>query len=146
MRLDLKQFNGETLMNRYGLAALLLMMVCVPGLATNKKRVEISDLAGEWSGTSLCQVKLSPCHDEQVVFRLSNAKKDKIQLQADKIIDGKAVTMGVDDWSYDSTSQALTLEIARGTWKLIVDGDEMNGTLITRDNLVFRKVHVHRSK
>ena len=146
MRLDLNQFNGETLMNRYRLAALLLMMVCVPGLATNKKRVDISDLAGEWSGTSLCQVKPSPCHDEQVVFRLSNAKKDKIQLQAGKIIDGKAVTMGVDDWSYDSTSQALTLEIARGTWKLIVDGDEMNGTLMTRDNVVFRKVHVHRSK
>ena len=133
-------------MNRYRLAALLLMMVCVPGLATNKKRVDISDLAGEWSGTSLCQVKPSPCHDEQVVFRLSNAKKDKIQLQAGKIIDGKAVTMGLDDWSYDSASQELTLEIPRGAWKLIVDGDEMNGTLMTRDNVVFRKVHVHRSK
>jgi len=77
---------------------------------------------------------------------LSHPEKDKIRLQADKIVDGKAVTMGVEDWFYDSASQVLIWEMPRGTWKLTVDGDEMNGTLITRDNVVFRKVHLHRSK
>ena len=133
-------------MYRCMLAAVLLILICESGFAAEKKRVGIGGLVGEWSGTSLCQVKPSPCHDEEVVFRLSHPEKDKIRLQADKIVDGKAVTTGVDDWFYDSASQVLIWEIPRGTWKLTVDGDEINGTLITRDNVVFRKVHLHRSK
>jgi|1186.fasta_scaffold100866_2 hypothetical protein len=133
-------------MNRYAFPSLLLMLMCGTGVWAEKKPVAIADLVGDWSGTSFCQVKPSPCHDEQVVFRFSHPEGEKIRVQGDKIVDGKAVTMGVDDWSYDATSQALTYEIPRGTWKLIVDGDEMNGTLITHDNVLFRKVHVHRLK
>ena len=133
-------------MNRYAFSGLLLMLTCVTGVSAGKKRVAIADLVGDWSGTSLCQVKPSPCHDEQVVLRLSHPQQEKIRVQGDKIVDGKAVTMGVDDWSYDAISQALICDIPRGTWKLIVDGDEMNGTLITRDNVLLRKVHLHRSK
>jgi hypothetical protein len=28
-------------------------------------------LIGTWKGTSICQVKNSPCHDEVVVYRIS---------------------------------------------------------------------------
>jgi hypothetical protein len=82
-----------------------------------------------------------PSHLLFLILGISN-----VGAAGDKIVDGKAVTMGVDDWSYDAISQTLIYEIPRGTWKLIVDGDEMNGTLITRDNVLLRKVHVHRSK
>ena len=134
-------------MNRYASSGLLLMLICGIAVAESKKKPSaIADLVGDWSGTSLCQVKPSPCNDEQVVLRLSHPQQEKIHVQGDKIVDGKAVTMGVDDWSYDAISQTLIYEIPRGTWKLIVDGDEMNGTLITRDNVLLRKVHVHRSK
>ena len=133
-------------MNRYAFSGLLLMLMCGTGVSAEKKRVAIADLVGDWNGTSLCQVKSSPCHDEQVVFRLSHPQQEKIRVQADKIVDGKAVTMGPDDWPFDALSQALIYEIPSGTWKLIVQGNEMNGTLITRDNVLFRKVHLDRSK
>ena len=34
-------------------------------------------IEGAWRGSSICQVKNSPCHDEQVVFHISKdgAKK-----------------------------------------------------------------------
>ena len=32
-------------------------------------------LIGTWKGTSLCQIKSYPCHDEQVVHHISKADK-----------------------------------------------------------------------
>ena len=133
-------------MNRSLSMCLLVTLTFVVAARAEKKHVNAADLVGDWSGTSLCQVRPSPCNDEQVVFRLSHPQNNRIYLQADKIVDGKSVTMGAGDWSYDSASQALTWEIPRGTWKLVVAGDEMNGTLVTRDNVLFRKIHLHRSK
>lgn len=105
----------------------------------------ISDLVGDWSGTSLCQEQ-SPCHDEDVIFRFSKPHEDKITVQADKIVDGKPVTMGASEWTYDKSAGTLTWQMPRGNWKLIVDGDTMDGTLAVPDNVVFRKIHLKRSK
>lgn len=119
--------------------------VCANATA-DQKAPELSDLVGDWSGTSLCQVKPSACHDENVVYHLSNPHDDKITIQADKIVDGKPMTMGTGDWTYQKSARALTFEIPRGTWKLIVSGDTMDGTLTETDGTVFRKVHLSRSK
>lgn len=125
-----------------GLAGLLLFVLQAP----TSSGPRISALVGDWSGTSLCQVEPSSCHDENVVFRVSNPHEDKITIQADKIVDGKALTMGVGEWTYDQSTGALTWHIPRGDWKLIVDDNTMDGTLIVPDNVVFRKVHLKRSK
>lgn len=107
---------------------------------------QVSDLVGTWTGTSLCQVRPSPCHDEDVVFRFSKPHEDKITIQADKIVDGKPVTMGVSEWTYKKSDQALTWEMPRGKWKLVVNGDTIDGTLVVPDNVVFRKIHLKKSK
>jgi hypothetical protein len=107
---------------------------------------QISDLVGDWAGTSMCQVKPSPCHDEKVVFRFSKPHEDKVSVQADKIVDGKPVTMGVGEWTYDKSAGTLTWHIPRGDWKLIVSDTTMDGTLIVPDNVVFRKIHLKKSK
>ena len=123
------------------LAGLIMTFLQTPTASVPK----ISDLVGDWSGTSLCQVKSSPCHDEKVVFHFSNPHQDKITVQGDKIVDSKPVTMGVGDWTYDRFSGTLTWQIPRGTWKLLVDGDTMDGTLIVPENVVFRKIHLKKS-
>lgn len=110
------------------------------------KAPEISELVGDWNGTSACQVKPSPCHDETVVYHLSNPHENKITIQADKIVDGKPINMGAGEWTYDKSTRTLRCEIPQGTWKLVVTGDAMDGTLTVPDNVVFRKVHVSRSK
>ncbi|HKR32661.1 MAG TPA: hypothetical protein VJT08_19425 [Terriglobales bacterium] len=107
---------------------------------------QISDLVGNWTGTSLCQVRPSPCHDEDVVFRFSKPHEDKITVQADKIVDGKAVTMGASEWTYQKSNQTLTWEMPRGIWKVIVNGDTIDGTLVVPDSVVFRKIHLKKSK
>ena len=106
----------------------------------------IADLIGDWSGSSLCQVKQSACHDENVIFRFSHPHEDKITVQADKIVDGKPVTMGVGEWTYDAAAHCLSWQIPRGTWKLVVEGNVMNGTLIVPENVVFRRIHLTRLK
>lgn len=126
------------------LPALIILSFQASGRAFSAP--QISDLAGNWTGTSLCQVRPSPCHDENVVFRFSKPQGDKISVQADKLVDGKAVTMGVSEWTYDKSSGKLIWEMPRGTWKLVVDGDTIDGTLIVPNNVVFRKIHLNRSK
>ena len=79
---------------RVFIAIVVCVAVAVPGFGSGGSPPKISDLVGDWSGASLCQVNPSPCHDENVVFRFSNPHEDKITVRADKIVDGKPVTMG----------------------------------------------------
>ena len=111
-----------------------------------KKTFEITELVGDWSGRSLCQVKSLPCHDEDVVYHLSHPHEDRIFIKADKIVDGKPITMGGGDWIYDKSSGALTWDAPRGQWKLVVAGDDMDGTLTDSNHVVFRRVHLRRSR
>jgi hypothetical protein len=121
------------------------IILAIHGYCLGSSAPPISDLVGDWTGTSLCQVKPSPCHDEDVIFRFSKPHDDKITVQADKIVNGRSVTMGISEWTYDSTG-TLTWRIPRGDWKLIVSDTTMDGTLIVPDNVVFRKIHLKKSK
>lgn len=38
------------------------------------KSVTAQSFEGVWNGTSLCQVKNSPCHDEIVVYHISKER------------------------------------------------------------------------
>src|SRR5689334_15213688 len=102
-----------------------MIILAAQGHAVAFSEPQISDLVGDWTGTSLCQVKPSPCHDESVIFRFSNPHGDKITVRADKVVDGKPVTMGSSEWTYEKSSRTLTWEMPRGTWKLVINGDTM---------------------
>jgi hypothetical protein len=111
-----------------------------------KQARDIAYLVGDWSGTSLCQVRPSACNDERVVFHFSNPQANKITVAADKIVDGKMVNMGSGLWTYGQSAGTLEWQIPQGVWKLAVEGDRMDGTLVGPDNVVFRKVHLRKSK
>jgi hypothetical protein len=111
-----------------------------------KQARDIAYLVGDWSGTSLCQVRPSACNDERVVFHFSNPQANKITVAADKIVNGKMVNMGSGLWTYDQSARTLEWKIPQGVWKLAVEGDRMGGTLVGPDNVIFRKVHLRRSK
>jgi len=128
--------------------ALILYLALAFALSASKRESvsDIANLVGDWNGTSLCQVKPSACHDESVIFRLSHPHDNKITVQADKLVDGKPVTMGSGEWTYDEAAHSLTWQIPRGTWKLVVEGNEMNGTLVVPENVIFRRIHLTKSK
>ena len=70
-------------------------------LAVGKTSIAQS-LVGDWKGTSLCQVKNSPCHDEKVVYHISKGSSDdSYQVDASKIIDGKEDSMGILNFTFD---------------------------------------------
>lgn len=89
-----------------------------------------SDLVGNWSGESICQDRNSPCRDERNVYHISKSRKPGVlNVSADKIVDGRAINMGNLEFKYDKESKALSSESDRATWKLIVNGKTMQGTL-----------------
>ena len=66
-------------------------------------------IEGIWKGTSLCQVKPSACHDENVVYHISKKSANLYTIQANKIVNGAEVDMGTfDPVVYDETKQTLT--------------------------------------
>ena len=54
------------------------------------------DYLGTWRGESVCAARNTACQDETVVYRLAKipAKPGYFTVDADKIVDGKAVNMG----------------------------------------------------
>jgi hypothetical protein len=105
-------------------------------------------IAGIWRGQSSCTQKESACHDETVVYRFSplQEKPGSFSVSADKIVDGKAVNMGILEFQYFEDQQALVCKYAQGVWRLTVDGKEMEGTLTRPDGSLFRRVRLHKER
>ena len=65
------------------------------------KTVTAQSFEGTWKGTSLCQIKNSPCHDEIVVYHISKDSTGKsYEVIANKIVDGKEDYMGTIPFTY----------------------------------------------
>ena len=77
-------------------------------LLTPGKYSIAQSLTGNWKGTSLCQVKNSPCHDENVVYHITKGRDNNTyQVDASKIIDGKEDDMGTLNFSFDPQQKIL---------------------------------------
>jgi hypothetical protein len=81
-----------------------------------------SGLAGTWRGESLCVSGASACHNEKVVYYIRDVpgRPDVVVIQADKIVDGKAVTMGTGEWQYEQAQHRLEWRSPRQVWELNV--------------------------
>src|SRR5215471_1202390 len=97
-------------------------------------------IEGIWKGTSLCQVKPSACHDENVVYHISKKSATVYTIQASKIVNGAEDDMGTfDSVVYDKTKQTLrfTMKDQQGrnsVWLFRLDGMKMHGTLTMNEN------------
>ncbi len=103
-----------------------------------------ASILGIWKGTSICQVKNSPCHDENVVYHIS--KTDSLnwfRLVANKIINKQEEEMGTLLFEYDPQKQTLTsTDTTRNAqWIFKLEGKRIKGTLIYKNNL-FRVIDV----
>ena len=99
-------------------------------------------LAGTWRGESKCTTDASGCHDEHVVYFIEAVpgRSDQLSIRADKIVDGKAITMGSGPWNYDAKKQTLSFESNGRLWVLAVHGKQIEGTLTVGGNVVFRRM------
>jgi hypothetical protein len=102
---------------------------------------------GIWRGTSLCQVRPSPCHDEIVVYRITPVKPpDSLSMDARKIVNGQEEDMGAFGCRFARSSGALTCGMPNGVWRFTIRGDSLVGDLRLPDNTKYRDVRTARSR
>lgn len=126
----------------------LILLVSVLNAQQNTTAI----IEGTWKGTSICQVKSSPCHDENATYHVSkSAKENTYTFQMNKIVDGKEVEMGVTEFVYDTKSNMLTGETTDrkgnvNVWTFKINGNKMTGTLVLYDKQLYRIIKLDKEK
>jgi hypothetical protein len=127
----------------------LLISVCLPvsGLRSQDSTIPKAEPAadspvGVWRGESICTTGNPSCHDEKVVYYIKAIadKPDSMFIQADKIVDGKAITMGAGEWQYHRARHTLSWQSEERLWLLTIDHKRIEGTLTLPGNVVFRRM------
>jgi hypothetical protein len=106
-----------------------------------------SSLVGDWRGESVCVVRESACHDEDSLYHVTRlaGKPGWFSTKLDKIVDGKPVTMGTTECSYDAAKRALTCEFPRGVFRFSIQANKMTGTMNLTDGTLWRKIALSKA-
>lgn len=105
-----------------------------------------SQITGTWRGNSECVLKNSPCRDEINVYRFSEVagRPGWFSGIGTKLVDGKEISMGTLEWNYDAEKHMLRSENSGATFRLVVDGSRIEGSLTLADNTVYRRIHLKK--
>jgi hypothetical protein len=128
----------------------LFLTIIISIAGSNNSHASFNDtlITGTWKGTSICQKKDSPCHDEIAVCHVTKTGKPGVyQFVMNKIVNGTEEDMGVLDYTYDATANTLTHidEGRNGIWKFKVNGNTMDGTLYVKGEL-YRIIKLTKEK
>ena len=105
----------------------------------------VDGLAGSWSGESICTIRDSPCHDEQVIYHITEPDSaGKLTIQADKVVNGQPQDMGALDCTFDKAASLIICQMPQGKWEFKVTGNTIKGTLKTPDGRLFRNVSLKK--
>jgi hypothetical protein len=102
---------------------------------------------GQWEGESICTIKDSPCHDEHVIYRVSQDAKqpEKLAIAAYKVVNGKELYMGDIDCRFAPEASELRCHYKpTDSWIYKLSGDTMKGTLTINGNTLYRNISVKR--
>jgi len=122
----------------------LLLLLFFSAITQISKAQE--NVVGTWKGTSLCQVKNSPCHDEIVVYHITKGKTDlAYDIQANKIVNGAEEDMGIVHCKWDAEKNALLSTDYNSKWTFTLDGNKIHGRLITREQL-YRLIEISKEQ
>ena len=114
----------------------------------------IDEIVGTWRGSSVCVDRQAApaCTDEQVVYEIRGrpGKPHMVTVNADKIVDGKRVPMGVLDFTHEAKSSSWITEFdnprVHALWRLAVSGPTMTGTMmLLPSKVVVRRMDLRRS-
>jgi hypothetical protein len=106
------------------------------------------NIIGTWKGTSICQVKGSPCHDEIAIYHAVKAEGDTYRFQMNKMVNGKEEEMGEILFTYDKSNKTLdaitTSAKGKGLWHFVIKGNTMHGTLTVDNSVLYRVIDLHK--
>jgi hypothetical protein len=119
------------------ISLLVVFLFCFALQYTKAQRASAdSSLIGTWKGTSICQVKSSPCHDEVVVYHISKAQgTDMFNILANKIVNDTEEEMGILSFKFDKNNNKLISTSYNGLWTFNLKSKDLEGTLIVRGEL-----------
>ena len=108
---------------------------------------EESSLVGDWRGESICVVRESACHDEDSLYHVTRlaGKPGWFSMKLDKIVDGKPVTMGTTECSFDSAKRILTCEFPRGVFRFSIQANKMTGIMNLTDGTLWRRIALSKA-
>ena len=115
----------------------------------------VDQIVGTWSGSSVCVDRQAApaCNDERVVYEInaSRRKPNTVTVKADKVVDGKRVSMGDLEFTRDAKSGSWTSEFEsprfHALWRLTVNGSMLTGTLtLLPSKAVVRKIDLRKDK
>jgi hypothetical protein len=117
-------------------------------VSTRLASAELSGLAGTWRGDSVCATEASACHNERVVYYIKDVPNSPklVFIQADKIVEGKPITMGTGEWQYDRVKSTLEWRMPKQVWLLKITGSRMEGTLKLMDGTVLRSMSLNKDE
>ncbi len=109
----------------------------------------VDPVVGRWEGTSLCQVKLSPCHDEHAVYYMKKAGSHGYKLDGYKLVSGQEQFMGAIDLTFDARLNQLNAVIVDRAGsptrlKLVLKGNHLSGTMIEADGTLYRLIEIDK--
>lgn len=113
-------------------------LIVLMTLLTFGKSVSAQSFEGIWKGTSLCQVKNSPCHDEIVVYHVSkDSTGASYKMIANKIVNEKEEYMGTIPFTYEEKQKIFVSidSVRNARWEFKVTGNAMKGTLVYKGDL-----------
>jgi hypothetical protein len=125
----------------------IVLVTGLTGALAPGRAATVSPVIGTWRGTSECVQADSPCHDEVNVYRFTEipGKANKFSGTGSKVVDGKEINMGTLEWTFDPQWHALEAETSGNTFRLVVMGNKMEGTLKTPDKVIYRRIHLQRA-
>jgi hypothetical protein len=115
----------------------------------------VVEIVGSWSGSSVCVDRQAApaCNDERVVYEISASpgKPDTVTANADKVVDGKRLSMGVLEFTHDAKSGSWTSELetprVHALWRVTVNGAVLTGTLtLLPSRAVVRRIDLRKDK
>lgn len=114
--------------------------------ASSTLAAQTAPLTGAWRGESICVQQGTACNNEQVVYYIDAIPNhpDQVQIRADKVVNGKAITMGSGPWDFDADRQTLKWKTPRQIWLLSIEGARMEGTLKLTDGTLIRKMTLQK--
>ncbi|HET9056518.1 MAG TPA: hypothetical protein VFN30_06705 [Chitinophagaceae bacterium] len=115
---------------------LSILFFSIVNSAKAQKNSIDSMIIGIWKGTSTCQIKNSPCHDETVVYYISKIQGiDTFNISANKIVNGKEEEMGIIGCKLDKMNNRLLSASPNTLWTFNFKNKNLNGTLYFKGNL-----------
>jgi hypothetical protein len=104
---------------------------------------DVAAVVGTWRGESLCTVKPSACHDEEVVYHFARGGRPAaVTATANKIVDGAEVNMGTIECTV--AAEVVTCPFEKGVFRFVIGGKQLTGTLTLTDGKLFRRIHATR--